>query len=62
MMSIFEHFFIVHAKQLGAPNENTVQNHLNNAMFYARYRHIFTPLKFFIYSDFLAESLVIRKL
>ena len=28
----------------------------------SRYRHIFIPWKFFICSDFLAESLVIRKL
>ena len=52
----------------GAPNENIVQNHLNiallNVVYYlnGRYRYIFMPKKFFICSDFLAESLVIRKL
>ena len=52
----------------GAPNENIVQNHLNIALlniFYylnGRYKHIFIPKKFFMCSDFLAESLVIRKL
>ena len=52
----------------GAPNENIVQNHLNIALLNVfqylngRYRHIFIPQKFFICSDFLAESLVIRKL
>ena len=51
----------------GAPNENIVQNHLNIALLIVfqylngRYRHVFTPLKFSICSDFLAESLVIRK-
>ena len=30
--------------------------------FNGRYRHIFIPSKFFVCSDFLAESLVIRKL
>ena len=51
-----------------APNENIVQNHLNIALLNVfkylndRYRHTFIPLKFFICSDFLAESLVIRKL
>ena len=52
----------------GAPNENVVQNHLNiallNVFLYLNggYRHIFIPWKFSICSDFLAESLVIRKL
>ena len=52
----------------GAPNENIVENNLNiallNVFFYlnGRYRHIFIPEKFFIYSDFLAESLVIQKI
>ena len=52
----------------GAPNENIVQNHLNIVLLNVfqhlngRYRHIFIPYKFFICSDFLAESLVIRKL
>ena len=52
----------------GAPNENIVQNHFNiallNIFWYlnGRYRHIFMSSKFFICSDFLAESLVIRKL
>ena len=52
----------------GAPNENIVQNHLNMALLNVfqylngRYRHIFIPQKFSICSDFLAESLVIRKL
>ena len=52
----------------GAPNENIVQNHLNQHLFISnqylngRYGHIFIPQKFFICSDFLAESLVIRKL
>ena len=51
-----------------APNENIVQNHLNiallNVFYYlnGRYKHIFIPQKFFMCSDFLAESLVIRKL
>ena len=51
----------------GAPNENIVQNHLNiallNVFWYLNggYRHIFIPYKFFFCSDFLAESLVIRK-
>ena len=46
----------------GAPNEN---NHLNIALLNVfqylngRYRYVFTPLKFSICSDFLAESLVI---
>ena len=53
--------------QTEATNENIVQNHLNttlsNVFYYAngRYRYIFIPYKFFICSDFLAESLVIRK-
>ena len=52
----------------GAPNENIVQNHLNIALLNVfqylngGYGHIFIPYKFFICSDFLAESLVIRKL
>ena len=52
----------------GAPNENIVQNHLNiallNVFYYlnGRYGHIFIPYKFFVCLDFLAESLVIRKL
>ena len=52
----------------GAPNENIVQNHLNIALLNvfqslnSGYGHIFIPYKFFICSDFLAESLVIRKL
>ena len=52
----------------GAPNENIVQNHLNMALsnvFYylnGRYKHIFIPQNFFMCPDFLAESLVIRKL
>ena len=52
----------------GAPNENIVQNHLNiallNVFYYLNsgFGHIFIPYKFFICSDFLAESLVIRKL
>ena len=55
-------------KLSGAPNENIVQNHLNIALLNVfqylngRYRHIFIHKKFFICSDFLAESLVIRKL
>ena len=59
---------ITQIKTAGAPNENMVQNHLNMALLNVfqylngRYRHIFIPLKFFICSDFLAESLVIRKL
>ena len=54
--------------QTEAPNENIVQNYLNitllNVFYYlnGRYRYIFIPYKFFICSDFLAESLVIRKL
>ena len=53
--------------QTEAPNENIVQNYLNitllNVFYYAnsRYRYIFILYKFFICSDFLAESLVIRK-
>ena len=52
----------------GAHNENIVQNQLNialwNVFYYlnGRYKHIFIPQKFFMCSDFLAESLVIRKL
>ena len=52
----------------GAPNENIVQNHLNiallNVFWYLNggYGHIFILYKFFICSDFLAESLVFRKL
>ena len=52
----------------GAPNENIVQNHFNitllNVFYYlnGRYRHAFISYKFFICSDFLAESLVIQKL
>ena len=52
----------------GAPNQNIVQNHLNiallNVFYYlnGRYKHIFIPPKFFVRSDFLGESLVIRKL
>ena len=52
----------------GAPNENVVQNQLNialsNVFYYlnGRYKHIFIPQKFFVCSDFLGESLVIRKL
>ena len=51
----------------GAPNENIVQNHLNiallNVFWYLNGEcgHIFIPYKFFICSDFLAESSVIRK-
>ena len=49
-------------------NENIVQNRLNIALLNVSYylnggfEHIFIPYKFFICSDFLAESLVIRKL
>ena len=52
----------------GAPNENIVKKHLNIALLNVfqylngRYRHIFIPWKFFVCLDFLAESLVIRKL
>ena len=47
----------------GAPKKNIVQNHLNIALLNefqylnGGYRHIFIPQKFFICSDFLAESL-----
>ena len=41
----------------GAPNENIVQNHLNIALLI-----FLSPNEFFFCSDFLAESLVIRKL
>ena len=49
---------------LRGTQEKIVKNHLNiallNAFWYlnGRYRHIFIPQKFFICSDFLAESLV----
>ena len=49
-------------------NENIVQNRLNIALLNVSYYlnggfgHNFIPYKFFICSDFLAESLVIRKL
>ena len=46
----------------GAPNENIVQNHFNITLLNVFYGHTFIPYKFFICSDFLAESLVIRKL
>ena len=52
----------------GAPKENIVQNHLKIALLKVfqylngGYGHIFIPYKFFICSDFLAESLVIGKL
>ena len=55
-------------KGAGAPNENIVQNRLNiallNVFYYLNggFEHIFIPYKFFICADFLAESLVIRKL
>ena len=49
-------------------NENIVQNRLNIALLNVSYYlnggfgHNFIPYKFFICSDFLAESVVIRKL
>ena len=52
----------------GAPNENIVQNHLNIVLINVfqdlngRYRNIFIPWKISVCSDFIAESLVIRKL
>ena len=55
---------LLHTIRTGAPNENVVQNHLNIALLdvfwylNGKYRHIFIPWKFFICSDFLAESLV----
>ena len=50
------------------PTRIQFKNHLNMALLNVnrnlngRYRHIFIPKKYFICSDFLAESLVIRKL
>ena len=64
--SVTINHYLIHIS--GAPNENIVQNHLKIALLNvfqylnSRYRHIFIAEKFFICSDFLDESLVMRKL
>ena len=66
-MNSFQREYVFEAWCRGTQREYS-SNHLNIALLNVfqylngRHRHIFIPQKFFICSDFLAESLVIRKL